>query len=67
MSTSPSQAIAQDESNLQNYLSTFDLTVTNPATIMFFLGISAGLGVSGGYADSPLLVCGVFLGSTLWW
>lgn len=51
------------------YLSTFFLTVTNPMTILAFLGIfSAILPAPGGGASSPLsLVLGVFLGSALWW
>lgn len=52
------------------YLSTLALTITNPATILAFLAIFAGLGVAddaGGYGDAGLLVLGVFLGSALWW
>ena len=37
-------------------------------TILSFLGIFAGLGLSGGsYVSAGLLVVGVFSGSALWW
>jgi threonine/homoserine/homoserine lactone efflux protein len=53
------------------YASTLGLTLTNPATILSFLGIFAGLGLANtagrGYQDAALLVLGVFLGSALWW
>jgi threonine/homoserine/homoserine lactone efflux protein len=52
------------------YLSTLFLTLTNPTTILSFVGIfsGAGLGVSaGGYASRVYLVLGVFLGSAVWW
>jgi len=54
------------------YLSTFALTVANPATILTFLALFAGLGVvqasaGAGTWASSVLVVGVFLGSLLWW
>jgi threonine/homoserine/homoserine lactone efflux protein len=55
---------------LAAYGSTLGLTLTNPATILSFVAIFAGLGVgaaSGGYAGPALLVLGVFCGSALWW
>ncbi len=52
------------------YASTFLLTLTNPLTILSFAAIFAGIGVGAG-RNSPLMaflvVCGVFLGSALWW
>jgi len=50
--------------------STFLLTLSNPATIISFAAIFAGLGAGadgGGPAGAALLVAGVFLGSALWW
>lgn len=51
------------------YLSTLALTITNPATILTFLSLFAG--VSGVTAlagsDAMALVGGVGLGSALWW
>ncbi|HEX6797970.1 MAG TPA: LysE family transporter [Ktedonobacterales bacterium] len=52
------------------YLSTLGLTLTNPATILSFAVIFAGLGVAGarvGYVSAAALVAGVFCGSALWW
>ncbi|MEI6777036.1 MAG: LysE family transporter [Chloroflexales bacterium] len=52
------------------YASTLALTITNPATIISFAGVFAGMGVASGvsgYGDALLLVAGVFSGSALWW
>lgn len=53
------------------YFSTLILTLANPATILAFIGIFSGLGLS--LAAEPnlptagTLVAGVFLGSCAWW
>jgi threonine/homoserine/homoserine lactone efflux protein len=51
--------------------STFALTVTNPATLLFFTGMFAGLGsLAGGpgdFTDTSFVVAGVVLGSAGWW
>jgi threonine/homoserine/homoserine lactone efflux protein len=54
---------------LSDFISTFFLTITNPMTILSFLAVFAGLGLSstGSYADSIVLVLGIFLGSAFWW
>ncbi|MBK8754858.1 MAG: LysE family transporter [Candidatus Competibacteraceae bacterium] len=55
---------------LGDYLSTLALTLTNPVTILAFLGIFAGLGLAGGsgnFAMAGALVLGVFTGSLVWW
>ncbi|MBD2260022.1 LysE family transporter [Pseudanabaena sp. FACHB-2040] len=52
------------------YASTFALTLTNPATILSFIAIFAGLGIAesgSGRFGASLTVIGVFLGSALWW
>jgi threonine/homoserine/homoserine lactone efflux protein len=52
------------------YLSTLALTLTNPATILSFVAIFAGLGIgdAGGDRRTALaLVAGVFAGSAAWW
>ena len=46
------------------YLSTLALTLSNPATILFFFGVVAGLGVRG---SAWAIVPGFFLGSASWW
>jgi threonine/homoserine/homoserine lactone efflux protein len=58
------------ESLLRDYLSTFALTLTNPITILVFLGIFSAIGLSGESATlsrATILVLGVWLGSLLWW
>ncbi len=48
------------------WASTFMLTLTNPMTILAFVGLIAALG-NASAAGPFLLVLGVFLGSLLWW
>lgn len=58
------------QSYLSAYASTFFLTITNPATILSFAAIFAGLGLvgtGGDYLAAGVLVLGVFAGSALWW
>lgn len=55
---------------LQAYASAVGLTFANPATILSFVAIFAGLGAGSGArggAGAALLVLGVGLGSALWW
>ncbi|HLF02759.1 MAG TPA: LysE family transporter [Anaerolineales bacterium] len=54
---------------LSAYLSTLGLTLTNPATILSFVAVFAGLGVgiAVDYSGAAILVTGVFIGSALWW
>lgn len=55
---------------LAAYFSTFFLTLTNPMTILSFLGMFSAILPAGGTlraADSAGLVLGVFLGSAAWW
>ena len=51
--------------------STFALTITNPATLLGFAALFAGLGgLAGGhpnFASAAFVVIGVAAGSTLWW
>ena len=52
-------------------VSTFALTVTNPATLLSFTAMFAGLGGlaggAGSYGDAGFVVAGVVGGSTGWW
>jgi len=53
---------------LKAYGSTLVLTLTNPATILSFAVIFAGLGIAGNdYTSAGMLVSGVFVGSAAWW
>ncbi|MCX7951420.1 MAG: LysE family translocator [Clostridiales bacterium] len=71
LSTPANEAAKSEEgkSILDDYLSTLFLTVTNPMTILSFLAIFAGLGLSKTNSRllSATMVLGVFLGSALWW
>ncbi|MFO7369020.1 MAG: LysE family transporter [Bacteroidales bacterium] len=61
---------AEDKGLLKDYLSAFVLTITNPMTILFFIAVFAGLGLSGsihGLSAAMLLIIGVFTGSCVWW
>ena len=58
------------EGLLRDFLSTFALTLTNPITILAFLGIFSALGLDGAdatFARAAIMVLGVWLGSLLWW
>jgi len=53
-----------------DFLSTLFLTLSNPMTILSFLAIFAGLGLSRELeerSNGVILIFGVFLGSALWW
>ena len=53
-----------------SYAQTVGMTLTNPMTIIAFIGMFAGVGISAGGADVPnalALVIGVALGSAAWW
>jgi threonine/homoserine/homoserine lactone efflux protein len=68
----PREAAGQSdrESLFRDFFSTFALTVTNPITILVFLGIFEALGLSGERATllrAGVLVAGVWTGSFLWW
>ncbi|MCL4801753.1 MAG: LysE family translocator [Burkholderiales bacterium] len=52
------------------FAATFLLTLANPATILSFAAVFAGLGLVGAMraaAAAAVLVAGVFAGSMLWW
>nr|WP_319490661.1 LysE family transporter [uncultured Desulfobacter sp.] len=77
LQTLKKRALESQDSNaafsgyVRAYVSTLLLTLTNPMTIMAFMGIFVGLGIglkhNNGYAASTMLVIGVFAGSSLWW
>ena len=49
------------------YATTFLLTLANPATILSFAAVMAGLGAMSATGQTVVLVAGVFVGSALWW
>ncbi|WP_374632971.1 LysE family translocator [Ferrovibrio sp.] len=54
---------------LRSFAITFTLTMVNPATLLSFLALFAGLGLGpdAPWQDGALLVGGVFAGSLAWW
>ncbi|KVE19672.1 lysine transporter LysE [Burkholderia vietnamiensis] len=58
---------------LRDFVTTFGLTLSNPMTILSFVGIFAALGPLAGAHDSgmratvEMMVGGVFVGSAAWW
>ena len=57
-------------SYVQDYVSTFFLTITNPLYVFLFIGFFAGFRVVAPKTNliNPLiLIAGVFVGATLWW
>ncbi|MBY4692708.1 LysE family translocator [Burkholderia latens] len=58
---------------LRDFLTTFGLTLSNPMTILSFVGIFAALGPLAGPqhvtigSTVALMVAGVFVGSATWW
>lgn len=68
----PAERAAKVQANnfLGAYASTFLLTLTNPLTIISFAAVFAGIGLGergNNLFSAALVVCGVFLGSALWW
>lgn len=63
------QVAGQRQSPLFSYFAAFLLTLSNPMTILFFVGIFGASGVlfSQTPSDVPILVGGVFIGSVIWW
>lgn len=60
--------VASTRSLVHAYVSAVFLTLTNPATVISFLAVFAGLGVmDDGVTDASAMVLGVFIGSGAWW
>lgn len=70
--TPPQQRLegSEDKSGIHAFGTTYLLTLTNPATILSFIAIFAGLGLnttSTDYIHAIILVLGITLGSAVWW
>jgi len=69
--SAPAQREAQVKADglASAYFSTLVLTLANPLTILSFVAIFAGFGLtaSPSYGAAAVLVAGVFVGSALWW
>jgi threonine/homoserine/homoserine lactone efflux protein len=51
----------------RHFVSTFALTLSNPATILSFIAVFGALAGRAAGASPWLLIAGVFCGSALWW
>jgi threonine/homoserine/homoserine lactone efflux protein len=49
------------------YFTTFALVLTNPISILYFIGIIASVGAANNPTSATWMVAGVFTGSALWW
>jgi threonine/homoserine/homoserine lactone efflux protein len=59
---------APRRSHLRAFASTLALTLTNPATVLSFAIVAAGLGVgASAHAQVVALAASVFAGSAAWW
>ncbi len=59
-----------DKSSWHALFTTYFLTLTNPATILSFVAVFAGLGlgtINPSYQDAIILVLGITIGSGIWW
>ncbi len=59
-----------DKSSWHALATTYLLTLTNPATILSFIAVFAGLGLgttNPSMSDAVILVLGITLGSAIWW
>lgn len=70
--TPPATAAVTDKHKglIYDYVSCFFLTLANPATILTFVAIFAGLGLGShdiGTASALFMTVGVLAGSALWW
>ena len=55
---------------IEDYLSVFFLTLSNPLAVFLFIAAFAGIGMvtsNDSSLKSSLIILGVFLGATLWW
>lgn len=63
------QKIAETSDLFKMFLSSFAVGITNPAAILTFLLAFSWLGINGGMelVEGSMLVCGVFMGTFIWW
>ena len=67
-SVASNEAHVSEKSRLKLVSEVFFLTITNPMTILSFVGIFASIGTaSSSTLESITMVVGIFLGSMTWW
>lgn len=64
-----SQKVSDSAAGIRMFLSSFAVGITNPAAILTFLFAFSWFGIQGqtGLAEGIGLVCGVFIGTYIWW
>lgn len=66
--TASASAVTPGKTGLPSaFASVLLLTLANPATILSFFAVFAGLGIDARSGGAVALVAGVFLGSAAWW
>ncbi len=61
--------VPNEKSCVGGFITGLTLTLTNPVSVLAFLGLFAGAGITGqlGLLDAATLVWGVFVGASAWW
>lgn len=66
----PARVTTSMSNHLAAFATTFVLTLTNPITILAFLGLFAYIGIKQmpeSFVGASVIVAGVFVGSAAWW
>ena len=61
--------VPNEKSCFGGFITGLTLTLTNPVSVIAFLGLFAGVGITGNldFLDAAILVWGVFVGASAWW
>ena len=62
-------AVPDDRTCVGGFMTGLTLTLTNPVSVLAFIGLFAGAGITGklAFLDAAILVWGVFVGASTWW
>ena len=62
-------AVPDDKTCVGGFMTGLTLTLTNPVSVLAFIGLFAGAGITGqlAFIDAAILVWGVFIGASTWW
>ena len=61
--------VPDEKTCVGGFMTGLTLTLTNPVSVIAFLGLFAGVGITGNldFLDAAILVWGVFVGASAWW
>ncbi|MEI6559090.1 MAG: LysE family transporter [Rhodospirillaceae bacterium] len=67
--TAGDDPVPDEKTCVGGFVTGLTLTLTNPVTMLAFVGLFAGAGVTGKleFLDAAILVWGVFIGASAWW